>query len=78
MHFQGEPATYRSKEEETEWFKKDPLIIAKDNFKASGLMDDSDFAETEKAVEQELEEAVEYGRKSPFPAPEDALTDVYV
>jgi acetoin:2,6-dichlorophenolindophenol oxidoreductase subunit alpha len=77
MHFQGEPATYRSKEEEAEWLKKDPLEIAKTKLKAMGLLNDAIKKEIEGNVQKELEEAVAFARNSPDPKPEDALTDVF-
>jgi len=77
MHFQGEPATYRSKDEETEWLKKDPLKIAKTKLKMMGLLDDLIIKEIEASVQNELEDAVEFARNSPDPMPEDALTDLF-
>ena len=77
MHFQGEPATYRTQEEEAEWLKKDPLEIAKTKLKAMGLLDDTTIVEIEANVMKELDEAVEFARNSPDPMPEDALTDVF-
>ena len=77
MHFQGEPATYRTQEEEAEWLKKDPLEIAKTKLKAMGLLDDTTIVEIEANVMKELDEAVEFARNSPDPMSEDALTDVF-
>lgn len=77
MHFQGEPASYRSKEEEAEWLKKDPLEIAKTKLKEMGFLNDQDIKEIESKVNKELEEAVEFARNSPDPQPEDALKDLF-
>ncbi|HJZ40937.1 MAG TPA: thiamine pyrophosphate-dependent dehydrogenase E1 component subunit alpha [Bacteroidales bacterium] len=77
MHFQGEPATYRSKDEETDWLKKDPIEIAKTRLKALGLLNDTILNEIEANVQKELERAVEFARNSPDPMPEDALTDLF-
>ncbi len=76
-HFQGEPATYRSKEEEDSWIQKDPIKIAHEEFKNRGLLDETQIAEIEREVGDELEKAVEYARNSPDPEPEEALTDVF-
>jgi pyruvate dehydrogenase E1 component alpha subunit len=77
MHFQGEPASYRTQEEEAEWLKKDPLEIAKTKLNAMGLLDDATIREIESNVLKELDEAVEFARNSPDPDPEDALTDLF-
>jgi pyruvate dehydrogenase E1 component alpha subunit len=77
MHFQGEPASYRTSEEESEWIKKDPLEIAKTKLKAMGLLEDATIMEIEANVLKELDEAVEFARNSPDPLPEDALTDLF-
>jgi len=76
-HFQGEPATYRSNEEESSWIKKDPINIAREEFKKKGLLGKTQVTEIEKEVLNALEKAVEYARKSPDPEPEEALTDVF-
>jgi pyruvate dehydrogenase E1 component alpha subunit len=77
MHFQGEPASYRTKEEESAWLDKDPLEIAKTRLKAMGLLDDATIQGIEANVMKELDKAVEFARNSPDPLPEDALTDLF-
>lgn len=76
-HFQGEPASYRTKEEEADWLKKDPLAIARKELGGLKLLDAARADAIEKEVNAELERAVDYARKSPDPAPEDALLDVF-
>ncbi|MBN1675601.1 MAG: thiamine pyrophosphate-dependent dehydrogenase E1 component subunit alpha [Kiritimatiellae bacterium] len=76
-HFSGEPAVYRTKEEEAEWLKRDPLEIAKKQFLDKKLLDKTQMKEIQAAAQAELEAAVEFGRTSPEPALESALADVY-
>ncbi len=76
-HFQGEPAAYRTKEEESEWLKKDPLAIARRELGALKLLDAARVKAIEEEVTAELERAVAFARKSPDPDPEDALLDVF-
>ncbi len=76
-HFQGEPATYRSAEEEQKWLEKDPLGLAIEKLGAKGLLDATRAGEIEQEVRRELEDAVEYARKSPDPKPEDAMADLF-
>lgn len=77
QHFQGEPATYRSKAEEQKWLKRDPLDIARKEFEKRGLLAWTKARQIQDEVDRELAEAVEYARRSPVPDPEEALTDVY-
>jgi pyruvate dehydrogenase E1 component alpha subunit len=76
-HFQGEPASYRTREEEAEWLKKDPLAIARGALAERKLLNAARAAEIEAGVAAELEKAVDFARKSPFPDPSDALLDVF-
>jgi pyruvate dehydrogenase E1 component alpha subunit len=77
QHFQGEPAMYRTKAEEQEWLRRDPLEIARKRFEKNDLLPWTKAKEIQDEVDGELAKAVEYGRTSPFPDPEEALADVY-
>jgi hypothetical protein len=41
------------------------------------VIDEPRLAELQQAAEQEISAAVEYGRQSPLPSPEEALDDLY-
>lgn len=75
-HFQGEPASYRTAEQEREWWDRDPIPIAKRELQAFGLLE-QDQADIEGAVRTELENAVLFGRNSPSPEISEALTEIY-
>jgi TPP-dependent pyruvate/acetoin dehydrogenase alpha subunit len=76
-HFQGEPATYRAKEEEAEWLKKDPLAISAGALSDLKVLNAARIKEIEKEVESDLAKAVDFARSSPFPEPADALLDMF-
>ena len=76
-HFQGEPASYRTKEEEAHWLERDPLIIARKELVGKALLTEQQLGEIQRQVHDELREAVEFARSSPDPDPEDALLDVF-
>jgi acetoin:2,6-dichlorophenolindophenol oxidoreductase subunit alpha len=76
-HFQGEPAAYRTKEEEEAWLARDPLLIARSTLGDRKLLSAARADEIEKEVAAELEAAVAFARQSPDPDPEDALKDVF-
>ncbi len=76
-HFQGEPGSYRTKDEEQTWADQDPLAVARKNLGARGLLSADTVATIEHAVKRELEEAVQFGRSSPSPDVADAMADIY-
>jgi pyruvate dehydrogenase E1 component alpha subunit len=78
-HHCGEPGTaYRTKEEIAAWRDKDPLPRFSAQLISEGTLTAAELAELEQSVAALLDEAVEFGKASPLPAPEDALNDVYV
>jgi len=76
-HFQGEPATYRSKKDEEAWLKKDPLNITLESLAVLNLLTQQKAKEIEGEIQEELAKAVEFARTSPAPQPEEALTDIF-
>jgi len=77
-HFEGEPdAAYKSDKEEREWERRDPIIVARKSFVEEGLLTDHEMDDIEKAVHGEIESAVEFGRSSPDPKPDEALEDLF-
>ncbi|MCD6419575.1 MAG: pyruvate dehydrogenase (acetyl-transferring) E1 component subunit alpha, partial [Synergistetes bacterium] len=77
-HFVGDPELYRTKEEVEEWMKKEPIERFKKYLYENGYLTKEDEQLIENSILNEIEEAVEFARSSPFPAPEDALTDLFV
>lgn len=76
-HFEGDPTTYRSKEEVDTWMKKDPLPRFEAYLKSVGLADDAKQAEIKKEIGAQVEAAVTFAEESPWPVPADLLDDVY-
>ena len=78
-HFEGDPQKYRTKEEIKSWQdEKDPInrfsrVLFQKRYLSRKLVDRI-LAE----VQSELNEAVTFAEDSPFPEPEDALTDLYI
>jgi len=77
-HSRFDPATYRPKEEVEEWLKRDPIK----RFRARLLETKTLTAEEADKIEQEvvavIEDAVKFALESPYPAPEEALEQVYI
>lgn len=76
-HSRSDPRTYRSKTEEEEWAKCDPIKILGDNLVAQGLATEASLAQIEAEVVADVDDAVAFAEDSPSPAPEDTLKHVF-
>ena len=76
-HSRNDGCGYRDKQEEKEWFEKDPLTICRKYILDREMGTDEDLELIEKRVLEQIDKAVEYAKASPFPEPADALTNVY-
>jgi len=76
-HSRGDGNLYRDKEEENEWFDKDPLSRMKSKLIDMGLLTDESAEKMKEEIEAEIDEAIKYAQESPFPKPEDTLQDVF-
>ena len=74
-HSRGDVKGYRSRDEEAEWTKRDPIIRLRERL--SSTLDEGVLEGMDAQVEAELEDAIEFARQSPVPRAEDALTDAY-
>lgn len=76
-HYVGDPTNYREREEVARWQQQDAITRLEEHLRSQQLLDDPMREQFAQEVEQELAEAIEFARSSPFPDPEDALEDVY-
>jgi pyruvate dehydrogenase E1 component alpha subunit len=76
-HSRVDPATYRPKAEVSEWMKKDPIVRFKTQLLERQILTDQEAKKIEADVTNAIDAAVEFATKSPYPAPEEALEDVY-
>ncbi len=77
-HSRSDTCGYRSEEEEKTWLAKDPIPRARKRLMDMRVLSSKKVEEVENSVNQEIEEAIEFARKSPFPKPEDTLKDVLI
>ncbi|MBW6487298.1 MAG: thiamine pyrophosphate-dependent dehydrogenase E1 component subunit alpha [Syntrophobacterales bacterium] len=77
-HFEGDPQKYRTQAEVAEWEKKDPLLRFASILKKKKLLTGEMEKEIRKQVDDELTEAVAFAEQSEWPAPEEALEDMFV
>ncbi len=79
-HYEGEADRtwyYRSKQEVEEWMEKCPIKRFRQYLLENEVADREHLDRIDEQTEQELEKAVEFAKNCPWPAPEDALKDVY-
>jgi pyruvate/2-oxoglutarate/acetoin dehydrogenase E1 component/TPP-dependent pyruvate/acetoin dehydrogenase alpha subunit len=76
-HSHSDPRTYRTREEEAEWKKRDPIVVLKESLESIKWLDEAEFEAMETAVEEKLDKAMEFSNASPEPKAEDVNTDVY-
>jgi pyruvate dehydrogenase E1 component alpha subunit len=77
-HYEGDSMTYRTQKNVEECKKRCPIRRLGDFMVEEGFATEEDLQNVEKDVEREMKTAIEFAEKSPFPKPEDALTDVFV
>jgi pyruvate dehydrogenase E1 component alpha subunit len=76
-HFQGDAEVYRAKDEVTQLRLHDPLAKLSASLKASKFMSDAQEGEITARVKSRVAEAFAFARSSAYPAPQDALNDVF-
>jgi len=76
-HFEGDPQTYKTKEEVGEWMKKDPIPRFRKQLIEMGVLSEEEANKIGQEMNEEIEKAVKFAKESPYPAPEEALEDVY-
>jgi pyruvate dehydrogenase E1 component alpha subunit len=76
-HYEGDPQTYRSKEEVELWKGRDPVKRLREEILKARLAKDGELDGIDAEVKLEIEKAVEFAKNSPFPDVREVSTDVY-
>ena len=77
-HFQGDDGSlYRTKEEVDAWKARDPILSFRNRLIERGVLSEEGVGESDDEVRREIEAAVSFAEESPFPQPEELLSDVY-
>ena len=77
-HFQGDSMLYFTEEEKARNRANDPIEKFKKRVLDRGLLSEAELAEIDAKTKKMVVEAVKFAEESPWPDPEDVLTDVYV
>ena len=70
-------AVYRTKEEVEREKLRDPIVLFAERCVKDGALTEADVKLVEKAVSDQVDDAVAFADASPVPPPEDLFTDVY-
>jgi pyruvate dehydrogenase E1 component alpha subunit len=77
-HFEGDSEPYREESEKERWrAERDPIDRFVASLRERGELDDGTLAELEEGAREEIDDAIEFARESPEPAPGDAYTEVF-
>jgi len=76
-HSRTDPCKYRTKEEEADWKRRDPIETSKTRLMEAGLLNPAEFERMEADIDRRIDEAVAFAEQSPYPTREDLETDVY-
>jgi len=76
-HFEGDSGAYRTKEEIEKWMQKDAIKSFQKKLIEMKVFTAKQADDIDKEALAEMDEAVKFAQESPFPAPEEALENVY-
>jgi len=76
-HSHSDPRAYRTRDEEADWKKRDPITVLKENLESVKMLTEAEFEKMEEAVDVKLNNSMEFSNASPEPLAEEVDTDVY-
>lgn len=76
-HSKSDGKKYRTREEEAEWKKKDPIARFRKKLLESGKVSEQELKELKQKAFDDIEAAVKYAQESPEPSLESLEEDVY-
>lgn len=76
-HSRFDPAAYRPKKEVENWLRRDPVHRLKRRLLENEGVSEVEVMEIEKEASEAVETAVKFAIDSPYPAPKEAVEDVY-
>jgi len=76
-HFEGDSQSYRTEKELDECKKRDPIPRFRKKLIEMGVLTEKEADKIRQEAAEEMDKAVKFAEESPFPGPEELLTDVY-
>src|SRR5512136_3448219 len=59
-HSHSDPRAYRTREEEADWKKRDPITVMKENLESVKMLTEIEFEKMEEAVDTKLDKAMDF------------------
>ena len=76
-HSHSDPRSYRTREEEAEFRRKDPVKRLQKDMETIGFLNGKDIDQLEDEVQKKLDRAMAYSEDSPEPDPSQLMTDIF-
>jgi len=77
-HGEADHQAYQPKDEIARWMERCPVKKIERELLAAGAISNQEISELEESIAKIVEDAVRFAEESPWPAPLEALDDVYV
>jgi TPP-dependent pyruvate/acetoin dehydrogenase alpha subunit len=77
-HYEGDPESYRTKQEVKKWAEEDPILRLKKKLLEEGIFKDEKLKSIEEEIASEIEDASQRALRAPFPSLDILTKDVYV
>ncbi|RNI32298.1 pyruvate dehydrogenase (acetyl-transferring) E1 component subunit alpha [Rufibacter immobilis] len=77
-HSMSDPAKYRTKEELENYRSQDPIEGVRFTILENKFATEQELEEIDNKIKAQVQESVEFAENSPYPAPEELYTDIYV
>jgi len=76
-HSRSDPAKYRDAEEVAEWIARDPIVITREQLRASDAISDDELLRAESEIVAEIERAADNAARAPWPSIDEVASHVY-
>jgi TPP-dependent pyruvate/acetoin dehydrogenase alpha subunit len=76
-HNSVDPQSYVDKDELSAQWARDPIVLLSKRLAQAGVLSDEARAQMQREVDAEVDKAFAFAHESPFPGPDELLTDVY-
>jgi acetoin:2,6-dichlorophenolindophenol oxidoreductase subunit alpha len=76
-HSKSDAKKYRTREEEQDWRKKDPIALFRSVLIEEGILTEEKADQLKKDAKQIIEESVEFAKNSPMPSLDTLMEDIY-
>ncbi len=77
-HSSSDQRAYRTREEEAEWKKRDPIVVLRNKLLEAGIATEEEMDAVEQMAIKTIETATKYALESPYPPVSELFNDIYV